>query len=575
MVSELQKERFLELEKLARAAGLDPYDVHFFEVPASVIYDVASYGLPTRYSHWSFGAQHQHQRIQGEMGFSKIYELILANSPSYAFLDKSNTDTVNLLICAHCLGHSHIFKNNYLFQQYSESNMIAVAKRHAEAIDKFRNDYGDDEVDEWLDIALALERHIDVHMGLNRQRYPTRHVEYTDRPIKPYEDVVSRQVKPYVEKIIKGIYLPPEPERDILWFLSEYANLEPWQQRILQIVRRESYYFWPQHNTKILNEGCASYWHAELMHQYSLGSDNDYGVDIKHPLTAEEHLDFLAAHEKVVQPGLKLHLKVDVPEVDRHGKPTGKMVKAWNPILSQRPGLFSRATRLNPYYVGFRILRDIKERWDKYYKDGFMEDEWDNKIPVTVNGDQKLFEVFAEEDDVSLLRKYLTEDLAEELHLFTYGNIDEYDDCYDTQEEILKRLKKGEENLGQMPIDEQYIANKTIAVRTKEINKLLQVFARNHSNYGVPLIYVRRVDESGLLRLEHCDDDQVNVDIKYAEHVLKYIHKVWGRPVEMIRKDKKKNRTWVLSFDGFSFEVGHEKSDYPECIEEDALPSSW
>jgi len=106
MASDIMKERFDEIERLAVAAGLKPFDVQFFEVPTSFIYEVASYGLPTRYSHWSFGKVHQYQRTQGEMGFSKIYELILNNDPSYAFLDKNNTMTSNLMICAHCLAHS-------------------------------------------------------------------------------------------------------------------------------------------------------------------------------------------------------------------------------------------------------------------------------------------------------------------------------------------------------------------------------------------------------------------------------------------------------------------------------------
>lgn len=567
-------ERFAELEALARAAKLEPYDVHFFEVPASLIYEVASYGLPTRYSHWSFGKIYQHQRTQGEMGFAKIYELILNNDPSYAFLDKSNTDTTNLLIAAHCYAHSDFFRNNSLFVAAKETNMITVAKRHAEMIDQFRQDYGDDEVDEWLDVALALERHIDIYKGLHRKRYDKRHVRYEERAKPQWEDIVDRDPPPVVKKVVEGVFLPPKPEKDLLWFLSEYSNLEPWQQKIFQIVRRESYYFYPQFRTKIMNEGWASYWHAELMRQYSFGSDNDYGVEIKYPLTSEEHLDFVSSHEKVVQPGLKVRLKVEVPELDPMGRPTGKTVKQWNPHVVQNPGIFSRATRLNPYYVGFRMFRDIKKRWDEYFEQGFMEDEFGNEVPVTINGDQKIREVMIDEDDVSFFRNYLTEELAEELHLFGYGNVDEYDDNYSIQEEINKRLRdNGEDHLTEMPIDEQYIANKTIAVRSKDLKDIVNMFSKVRNNYGVPVIVVRRVDEAGLLRLEHLADDTVNLDIGYAEHVLRYVGKIWGRPVEMIRRDG--DRTWTMNYDGVSFEINHEASDYPECIESRQSPSSW
>ena len=561
MASERLKERFREIELLAKAAGSKHYEVQFFEVPASLIYEVASYGLPTRYSHWASGRAWNAQKRQGEMGLSKIHELILNNNPSYAFLDNTNTETINLMICAHCLAHSEFFANNVMFRNCGETNMVQVAKRHAEMIDQYRKDYGDDEVDEWLDIALSLERHIDVYKKLKRSRYPIRHIEYKERDIEEWEDLVPGK-EPIVKKTIEGAHLPPRPERDVLWFLTEYANLEKWQKHIFEIVRRESYYFYAQARTKIMNEGYASYWHAEIMHQYFLGDDNDYGVKgIKYPLTSEEHLDFLSSHEKVVSPGLKMPLKVEKVEVDPYGRPTGRKIKAWNPRLLQNPKLFHYATRLNPYYVGFRMFRNIKERWDKYYKDGFMLNEWEEKIPVTIDGAQKIREVMESEDDVSFFRNYLTEELAEELHLFSYGNAPEYKDDYSTQEKTSPDQNK---------------KNKTIQVRTKELKDILEAVARDRNNYGAPLIVVRRVDSDGTLRLEHLSEDKTNVDIKYAEHVLKYIYRVWGRSVELIRKGVGSDQhTNLMKYDASGFSVDHATSDYPEIIEQKDTPSSW
>lgn len=579
MPTELLKERFHEIEKLALAAGLHPYDVHFFEVPAPVIWQTASYGLPTRYSHWSFGKVYQYQKTQAEMGFSKIYELIINNDPSLAFLDKSNTDTINLMIAAHCFGHSDFFRNNILFQKINETKMIDVAKRHAVILDQFRNDYGDDEVDEWLDVALALEQHIDIFKGYHRSRYPVRQVVYKDRKVEPYEDLLPKiKQEPLIKREIEGIHIPPKPEKDILWFLTEYGNLEPWQQKILEIVRRESYYFYPQFRTKIMNEGWASYWHAELMNQYALGNENDLGVkDLRYPLTSEEHMDFAAAHEKVVQPGLKVHLKEEVEEVDDVGRPTGKKQKVWSRQIQANPGIFGRATRVNPYYLGFRMFRDIKERWDKYYKDGYREDEWGEKVSVTIDGNQKIREVMTEEDDVSFLRNYLTENLAAELHLFSYGNISDYRDDYETQEKIRERMKQaGTRDLGKQGIDGQLVANKTIAVHSKKMTDLINTFSKTRNNYGVPAIVVRRVDEAGLLRLEHTSDDSVNLDIDYAEHVLKYVYRIWRRPVELVRKPGSvADKTWLMSYNGISFEIDHQTPDYPECVEDTDIPSSW
>ncbi len=559
MISDRLKERFIEIEKLAKGAGLDPYDVHFFQVPASIIYEVASYGLPTRYSHWSFGRVYQHQKTQGEMGMSKIYELILNNDPSYAFLDKNNTDTINLLVAAHCYAHSDFFKNNVMFRECGETQMVDRARMHADFVDGCRRDFGDEEVDKWLDIALSLERHIDVHKGLNRKPYPKRHVEYKKRPTTEWEDVVhiAEDIPPLMEKTIKGLHIPPAPERDLLWFLSEYSSMESWQKRIFEIVRRESYYFYPQFRTKVMNEGWASYWHAELMRQYAYGSSNDYGVkDIKYPLTSEEHMEFASHHEKVVQPGPKIPLKVKAPD------PSGKMIKQWNPHVIANPHLFRAATRLNPYYVGFRIFRDIKERWDEYYKEGVMLDEWDNEIPVTIDGNQKIRQVMMEEDDVSFFRNYLTDELCDDLHLFGYGNTEDFDDNYGIQEE----QKKSQE------MTEQIVNNKTVVVRSKKVKQVINALARSRNNYGVPEINIRRVDEAGLLRLEHSVDDGTNIDIDYAKNVLQYVWRVWNRPVELIRKDE--DRTWIMYYDGTQVSVDHETPDYPDVIEDDT-PSSW
>lgn len=570
MASDTLKKRFEEIEALAAAAGLDPYPICYFEVPSYKIYEVASYGLPTRYSHWSYGKFYQYQRTQGEMGYSKIYELILNNNPSYAFLDENNTETENLMIAAHCLGHSSFFKHNVMFKQCGEANMIQVSKQHADIIDQYRKDYGDDEVDEWIDVALALENHIDPHRGLNRKPYPVRHVEYQDRNISPWEDIV-KSTTPIVQKVVKGLHIPPHPEKDILWFLSQYCNLEPWQKHIFEIVRRESYYFFPQYKTKIINEGFASFWHAELMHQYALGNDNDYGVKIENPLNNEEHLDFLCCHEKVVQPGAKIRLKIETDEVDEFGYKTGKKQKGWAPWIQEDPSIFSRATRLNPYYVGFCILRDIKKRWDEYYKQGYMEDEWGEKREVKITGNQKVLEVRNEEDDVSLLRNYLTEELVDELHLFNYGNNDKYSDTYGYQEVV--NSKKTDKKNNKQEINVQQIENKTCQVNSKQLKDIINAFARSKSNYGVPSIVIRRVDESGLLRLEHSADDKYNVDIKYAEQVLKYVHKAWGRPVELIRKEK--DATWVLTYDGFTFDVDYNAVDWPEIVEQADAHSAW
>ena len=320
--------------------------------------EVAAYGLPTRARHWSYGKVYQSQRLYGTMGLSKIYEIVLNSNPCLAFLLDTNPEIANLLVAAHVFGHVDFFKNNVLFTP-TNRNMINDAVAHALRIDSYIERYGLETVEHLMDIGFALDRHIDPHQGVTRQPYAPRQVVEKERLAQPYDDLLS-PASPSVTYEVVGERIPPRPEYDLLWFLSTYATLEPWQQDVLQIIREESHYFYPQFLTKILNEGWASYWHAELFHRYD-------GV------SPAEMIEFARLHASVVNPGGRLSL--------------------------------------NPYYLGYSILVDIEKRWDALHAAGAS----------TITGRQKLFEVRRTEDDISFLRNYLTLELMEQLDLFAYG----------------------------------------------------------------------------------------------------------------------------------------------------------
>ncbi len=350
--------RLADIEALAREQGLDFYPTNFEVVPQDIMTEVAAYGLPTRARHWSYGKVYQHQHLYGTMGLSKIYEIVLNNDPGLAFLLDTNPDIANLLVAAHVFGHVDFFKNNVLFTP-TNRNMINIAAARALRVDGYIERYGLDAVEHLMDIGFALDRHIDAHKGVPRERYPERRVVEKVHVPQLYDDLFGPAV-PSVSYEIEGERFPPHSERDLLWFLATYAPLEPWERDVLQIIREESYYFYPQFMTKIMNEGWASYWHAELFNQWG-------GV------SASEMIEFARLHASVVNPG----------------------------------GRFG----INPYYLGYTILVDIQERWDDLYRKG----------ESTKTGREKIFEVRREEDDISFLRNYLTADLVEELKLFDYG----------------------------------------------------------------------------------------------------------------------------------------------------------
>jgi stage V sporulation protein R len=350
--------RFLELRELAQRLGLDFFEVIFEVVPQDIMAEIAAYGLPTRARHWSYGKVYNQQRLYGQMGLSKIYEIVLNNDPAYAFLLDTNPDIANLLVVAHVYAHSDFFKHNVYFGP-TNRNMVNAAVEHALRIDEYIERYGLERVEHVMDIAFAIDRHIDVHKGLVRKPYPTRQVVERERKPHTYADIFGEE-EFALTKVVIGDRLPPHPEKDLLWFLAQYAPIEPWERDVLEIIREESYYFYPHFATKILNEGWATYWHAEILNQYA-------------ELSPAETIDFGVLHAGVVNPGHRMSI--------------------------------------NPYFLGYRILVDIERRWDKLYAAG--------KSAIT--GRQKLFEVRTQENDISFLSNYLTQALVDELGLFAYG----------------------------------------------------------------------------------------------------------------------------------------------------------
>lgn len=461
----ISKQRIADLERLARENGLDFFPIVFEEVTVETMNNVGAYGLPTRARHWRYGRSYDHQKTYGKMGYSKVYEMITNNDPSYAFVADTNTTAQNLLITAHCFGHSDFFKCNIAFKG-SDRNMVRHAGEHASRIDRYIHEYGLDAVERVMDAAFALENHIDTHKGLYRRPYGRRKVQTRRRKKGEFDDLLIRERRPSIIREVVNNRLPPRPERDLLWFFINYAPLEDWERDVLDIVREEAFYFHPQRATKIMNEGWAVYWHAELLFQYE-------------GITAEEHIDFARTHEKVVQPGLFYNI--------------------------------------NPYFLGFMLFRDIEKRWDELYKKG--------ESPIT--GRQKIFEVRAEEDDISFLRNYMTDEFISELGLFTFGRTDDDDPRVRGQKDVFYEIKD----------------------RVRE--EVVEALVRPLYNGGAPEIAI--VDASPeKLQLKHASEHMGTLDFRYAEKTLEYIWELWTAPVELTCLDDDGNAI-TLCFDEAGF----------------------
>jgi stage V sporulation protein R len=258
--AELEKWIEIITEKAAEY-GLDTYPTHFEVVPDHIIYELGSYSLPARFSHWTFGRDYHRQKTSYEYGMSKIYEIVFNTDPCQAFLMDSNSMLSHKFVVAHVMGHNDFFKNNVYFE-HTDRRMIEKVRLHGNRIRRYEEEYGELAVEEFLDAVLSIEEHFDTGLTTSfRRKSPEQHEQDRHRPKKSsteFDDLwdVMRtdigQEKPAPRKF------PPEPDKDLIGFLRDHApELEKWQRDILNMIREEMIYFIPQMRTKIINEGWA------------------------------------------------------------------------------------------------------------------------------------------------------------------------------------------------------------------------------------------------------------------------------------------------------------------------------
>ncbi|MBS4193520.1 SpoVR family protein [Lederbergia citri] len=449
-----------EITEIARGMGLDFYPMRYEICPADIIYTFGAYGMPTRFSHWSFGKQFFKMKLHYDFGLSKIYELVINSNPCYAFLLDSNSLIQNKLIVAHVLAHCDFFKNNVRFRN-TKRDMVESMAATAERVRQYEIEHGKQEVESFLDAVLAIEEHIDPSLlrpTLDWSLDDDDEWEDDDATVSEYDDLwlLDDKKENKKERKKKKKPFPPRPEKDIMLFIQEYSReLTDWQRDIMTMIREEMLYFWPQLETKIMNEGWASYWHQRILREMDLSSD--------------ESIEFAKLNAGVVQPS---------------------------------------RTNINPYYLGLKIFEDIEERWNNPDEDMIKDGVEPN------SGREKIFEVREIESDISFLRNYLTKDLVlrEDMYLFQ---------------------KQGR--------DYKIIDKEWTEVRDQLVNMRV--------NGGFPYISVNDGDymKNGELYLKH-GYEGIELDLKYLEKVLPYIHQLWGRSVHL--ESVVESRPMLFSFDG-------------------------
>lgn len=380
-----------KIYKIAQGYNLDFYDMYFEICPADILYTFGAYGMPTRFSHWGFGKNYQKMKTRYDYNLNRIYEMVINSDPCYAFLLEGNSLIQNKMVMAHVLAHCDFFKNNIYFKRTSRK-MIESMSVSAGRIRKYEYMYGRDRVEKFLDAVISIQEHIDPyrHIGQyknieNQHPGTGSNYRYCDsgggicRPHSANECKGEFQQTPYNDlwdldfpcKNKNGRKKAPkkfpiEPEKDLLLFIMEYArDLDDWQRDIISIIREEMFYFWPQMQTKIMNEGWATYWHLRIMRDLDL--DENESIEFA-------KLNAGVTHKSKVQ--------------------------------------------INPYYLGLKLFEDIEKRWNEPTRQ--EKERYDRPGG---QGREKIFEVREIDNDISFLRNYMTKEFIEKEDLYLYKKV--------------------------------------------------------------------------------------------------------------------------------------------------------
>lgn len=473
-----------EIARLAKDFKLDTYPNQIEVISAEQMMDAyASTGMPIGYHHWSFGkhfvgVEKSYQR--GEMGLA--YELVINSNPCISYLMEENTMAMQALVIAHaCYGHNSFFKNNYLFKMWTSADAIidylVFAKQY---ISECEQRYGIDEVESILDACHAL-----MNYGVDKYKHPAA-LSLQEEKIRQQnrEIYLQSQVNELWRTIPEskthdkhgnGKKFPEEPQENILYFIEKNAPLlQSWQREIVRIVRKIAQYFYPQGQTKVMNEGWACFWHYTL-----INAMYDEGL-----VTDEFMLEILENHTNVIrQPAFN------------------------SPWFSG----------INPYTLGYNMMQDIK----RICQNPSPEDkQW---FPFLANTDwlTSMDTAMRNFKDESFIAQYLSPQLIREMKLFHLVDDDRHPELLigaihnEQGYQSIRTALSQQYNLGYTDPDIQVFSvdtegDRSLTLQHKQQNRIPLAASANevlkhlHALWKFP-VRLQTIDEDGQVQSElHC-----------------------------------------------------------------------
>jgi stage V sporulation protein R len=397
-----------EIARIAGGFRLDTYPNQIEIITSEQMLDAyATSGLPLGYPHWSYGKEFIRNEQAYRRGMQGLaYEIVINSDPCIAYLMEENTIATQALVIAHAsYGHNSFFKGNELFRQWTDADAIldylVFARRY---VMECEERHGEAAVEEVLDACHALMPH-----GVDRYRRPAaptlkaeaaRLEAREQHRERQFNDLWRTVPEPAAKAASESSgSFPAEPQENLLYFIEKHSpRLEPWQRELVRIVRKVAQYFYPQAQTKVMNEGWATFWHYTILNQLHEEGLVDDGF----------MFEFLKSHTNVVC----------------------------------QPAYDSQAySGINPYALGYAMFADIRRMCEKPTAE---DREW---FPQLAGTDWRQTLDFAMRNfkDESFIAQYLSPRLMREFHLFAVADhADEHTLVVDSihNEDGYRRLRK-------------------------------------------------------------------------------------------------------------------------------------
>ncbi len=472
------------IEEIAKTElGLNVYPNQIEVITSEQMLDAYSgIGMPLMYNHWSFGKSFVQDEFYYRKGMRGLaYEIVINSSPCISYIMEENTMTMQALVVAHAaFGHNHFFKNNHLFKQWTDAEAILDYMHFArEYISKCEERHGVEAVEELLDAAHALRENAVDHYSrpvpMSREMAQQRIDDREEHKRSDYRDIW--RTLPHKEADIEDEEVKSKrqeanmakfglPEANLLYFFEKHSPiLEVWQREILRIVRNIAQYFYPQKQTKVMNEGCACFCHYYIMNRLF-----DKGL-----ITEGAMLEFIDYHSRVVAQ----------PDFDD---------QRWSGI--------------NPYALGFAMMQDIY----RICHEPTDEDKlWFPDIAGSNNGIEVLKDAWANYRDESFILQFLSPKLIRDFRLFQIHD---------------------NSSLPHLKVDAIH--------DSRGYKKIRSALAKSYTVSAMTLdIQVADVEFEGdrAITLRHMVHDDVPIDGKEAEQVMRRIAQLWGYDVSLYCED--------------------------------------